>query len=380
MARGRLLAFLTVAIGFTAGLIASEIGIRVLVQRSVWDFAYANDYVQPDALLGWVNKPDVGIQTWDDEGRLVEFRTNGHSLLPAGARPEKSAGVIRILALGDSTTLGRSLPEPDRLHRQLERALREAGVAAEVLNGGVEGYATDQALIRLEQLASIYAPDIVIHVVCEDDVLQNGIGVDSGLSKPRFELVDDETLELHLPHDYEQHRFLSHSGLADWIQYSALYRVIRPALTRLRAGIGRWDRRNLLGISDQLYYSSTALEKRDWRLFEALLTRMNASSRRLYVALHPALEEVWEPFIDNTIRIAGIREETYDRYALERKVGGIAQRHGISFVPQIDHFRQHSGEGPFHLLPRDPHSNAAGYRLTAQNLAARIVADLETGR
>lgn len=135
----------------------------------------------------------------------------------------------------------------------------------------------------------------------------------------------------------------------------------------------------MLGLADDTYYSQTAVDKLDWKLFEALLARMDTSSHAfgatLYVGLHPAIGEVWEPFIADTIRRTGIPPETYDRHALDRKVSQIAQRRDIRFVPQIEEFQKRAAEGPFHLLPKDQHSNGVGYGITADVFAARIAAE-----
>jgi len=107
---------------------------------------------------------------------------------------------------------------------------------------------------------------------------------------------------------------------------------------------------------------------------------MQSSSRangaRFYVYLYPAVDEVWTPYIEDSVRRAGISADEYDRFALEKKMLDIAARRHIGFVPQIAEFMQRSAEGPFHLLPRDPHCNEVCYRITADILAQRIVTDL----
>lgn len=57
---------------------------------------------------------------------------------------------FRILALGDSITAGYGLAQPDSLPARLEAALRRAGHAVEVINGGVSGETTAGGLARLD--------------------------------------------------------------------------------------------------------------------------------------------------------------------------------------------------------------------------------------
>lgn len=68
---------------------------------------------------------------------------------------------IRVLALGDSITAGYGLPAKDSLPRRLEAALRQKGLAVEVLNGGVSGDTTAGGLARLDWMLA-EKPELVI--------------------------------------------------------------------------------------------------------------------------------------------------------------------------------------------------------------------------
>ena len=88
--------------------------------------------------------PGVGIF------RINKAGFKGPELDPSHARP-------RILALGDSTTLGIGL---DDYPRHLETALKRRGIAAEVVNGGVEGYFPINVLFEIERYKSL-KPEVV---------------------------------------------------------------------------------------------------------------------------------------------------------------------------------------------------------------------------
>lgn len=60
------------------------------------------------------------------------------------------AATLRILALGDSLTAGYNLPADASFPAQLEKALREKGVQAAVINAGVSGDTTAGGLARLD--------------------------------------------------------------------------------------------------------------------------------------------------------------------------------------------------------------------------------------
>ncbi|PAX07757.1 arylesterase [Sphingomonas lenta] len=89
---------------------------------------------------------------------------------PVHASPERPL----IWALGDSLTAGYGLPPREGFTEQLERALRGAGVPAEVRNGGVSGDTAAQGRARLLWgLRGLKArPDLVIVELGANDMLR----------------------------------------------------------------------------------------------------------------------------------------------------------------------------------------------------------------
>jgi hypothetical protein len=75
---------------------------------------------------------------------------------------EKPAGTLRVLALGDSHTQGYEVRQEATYSAVIERYLRRHGVKAEVMNAGVSGYSTAEALALLENEGYKYQPDVVV--------------------------------------------------------------------------------------------------------------------------------------------------------------------------------------------------------------------------
>ena len=369
----------TILLSAVAALFILEMGVRVTLPRTIWELQDATDDWKIDSKIGWVQKGTIDSSTRSNSGHWVEFKTNKDGLLPYDAKLDKNPGAIRILMFGDSTIIGRAVSEEARVHQQLKRELFARGITAEVFNAGVQGYSTDQELLRLEQLGPSYRPEIVINVVCINDFGQNAVERAYGVSKPRFDMASDGQIRYMPPATQEQIPKFG-GGLSLMLQYSALYRTIQPTVVRIRSAIGSWEERNMAGLADEIYYSPSALNNMHLAFFEALIMRMQDSSLRVgarfYLYLHPALEEIWEPYIADSVHRLGISRSAYNPYALEQEIKEIAHRHGIEFIPQIDEFRARASEGPFHLLPRDPHCNETCYRITAEIVATRIVADL----
>ncbi len=101
------------------------------------------------------HKDGVGIQhnVHGYRGRLVPLR--------------KAAGVIRILALGGSTTYGWSTPNPDEtwpawLEKLLKPHLPPGATGVEVINGGLPWGTSAELLTHYQFKYRYYKPDIVV--------------------------------------------------------------------------------------------------------------------------------------------------------------------------------------------------------------------------
>ena len=146
-------------------------------------------YMVPDSRLGWTLRPN------GRDRKLGLYATNSFGLrsLPREALPAPAAGVVRVLAVGDSFTHSDQVPYEDSWTHLLER---ELGSGFEVLNGGVPGYGTDQALLRWRELGPKLTPRIAIFGVILEDAFRNVnmfrtleyAATSFPLSKPRFVL------------------------------------------------------------------------------------------------------------------------------------------------------------------------------------------------
>ena len=78
----------------------------------------------------------------------------------------------RIVAFGDSLTIGYGVPLPDSYPSQLQKKLTENGYNYKVINLGVSGETTADGLARLPSVFS-YEPDIVLLEFGANDFLQS---------------------------------------------------------------------------------------------------------------------------------------------------------------------------------------------------------------
>lgn len=342
--------------------LVSEAFIRLVVPEQYWRLYVAQDDWLPDPLLGWRNKPNLNVSR-RFESELVAFTTNPDGLQVARSFAESGEAAWRIMIFGDSTVVGRAVAEEGRLHHQLARRLAARGTPAEVINAGVEGYSTDQSLLAMESLIPRYHPQVVIHMVCANDFAGNLRATNYGVPKPRFILSDQGRLDLAMPRletsplAQEKTRLLSRSTL----QKSALYRMLQPALVRIRKAVGG-PSAAALAQGDDMSPSPALLQEVNWAHFEALVARMRevciTNGAALLLTQHPSVGEVQHIKQANS--------------PLEAKLLGTAKACGVRFSPVIAAARKAHQHGILHLLPRDAHCNASGYALVADALDEAI--------
>ena len=115
-------------------------------------------YGEFDALLGWTNRPST---TWG--GGTVHI--NSHGLRGGREYPdERSPGIVRILASGESFTFGAEVADDEAWPARLE----QGHPLWEVCNLGVGAYGTDQALLRLRTTARAPVDAVLVGLLLEN--------------------------------------------------------------------------------------------------------------------------------------------------------------------------------------------------------------------
>lgn len=357
-----LIALYAIYLLFVGGvsLVVGELMVRVFVPKSQWVFREASEDWMPDKKIGWVNRPGINESYRADGVRLVKFRTDLRGVQFSRSSDGNKASFLKIAIFGDSTVVGRVVPEDSRLGPQLQRLLEAKGVQAEIHNAGVQGYSTDQEILLMDRLLPEIRPDWVILMTCENDMGGNESSCAYGWNKPRFTLSSTNELVYHAP---ESANGAQAGTQKQWIQKSALYRYLYPWIQSWKPS-KNWQEENLAGRLDLARSDKVALAA-DWDLYTALLKRAkeitDRNRCRLVATQHPSVQEVW---------MEKIPTEAQNRFQ-ERLKKATAEA-GVTFVPVLEEYRGRKKEGPFHLLPRDGHCNEQGYRVMGEILAKKI--------
>jgi lysophospholipase L1-like esterase len=156
------------------------------------DMAYLHVYSEA---YGWVTRPGFHVSG----GRWPETTVNAAGYRGHQYPPGPHAGHTRVLMLGDSLTFGYGVSDDETTSRRLEALMP----SLEVVNLGVQGYGTDQALLRFEGEGLGLEPDVAVLNFClANDFRDNASGrsiYDGAFPKPFFTL-DDSRLVLHRDH------------------------------------------------------------------------------------------------------------------------------------------------------------------------------------
>jgi GDSL-like Lipase/Acylhydrolase family len=319
----------------------------------------------------------------------THFQTNSRGMRDREHRLEKT--MPRTLALGDSMTEGWGVEENQAYPKVLEAQLHEA----EIWNLGVVGYSTDQELQQLRRIVDVYHPDIVTLAFCFNDLAENSLRRalwSPNYVKPHFDIKNDQLVltnarELHEQKLQTDRNAVRFTVVARRLVYeSALYRLAKYGYQSL------WQQQKVKQVPkskpDHVWYSMDNLYRtaqpqelnKIWTLTERLLAELNqvaTSHGAQFVLTYAPIPMDGTPGgMQKQLSLMGIDEPLadFDPGMIDRRLGEIARRHGIRFVPMAGHFR--SAPRPDDLfLPKEVHLAVAGHELLAHVLADYLRAE-----
>jgi hypothetical protein len=295
--------------------------------------------------------------------------TNAHGLRGAEFPRRKPTGEIRVLALGDSFTFGMGAAE-DPWPARLQRRLGRSGVR--VVNAGVPGWGTDQALSFLRRDGFGFEPDLVaLAFFVGNDVTDNcARGEHVCLGGEIVELASSERFRgpagrLRL----RARLLLDRSYLFRWLDSRRLPRdeaaspPAADAFHRYQAG-----RVRILAPS-----WADGAGRACWDNTRSYLREMHALCRArgnpFLVVVIPDSLQVDDSVLDGALRFTAYRREELDRDLPQERLARICAEAGLDCLDLLPAVRA-SARPPY--LPNDSHFDPEGDVLIVDALAARI--------
>lgn len=127
-----------------------------------------------DATLGWTLPPNCQVSSLSTDAQ-------GFRRTPGGA----STGRPAVLATGSSFTQGEEVDDDEAWPAQLQSI-----IGHKVVNGGVSGYAFDQAVLYTERMTPKVRPRLVVIGFTPDDVRRSELAEAWSRQKPYFTITD----------------------------------------------------------------------------------------------------------------------------------------------------------------------------------------------
>ena len=157
-----------ICVGFSVGLAACEIGLRLAgISYPVFE------KYDPDR--GIALKPNVSGWYRNEGEAFIE--TNRFGYRDIEHKLEKPKGTFRVAILGDSFAEARQVDIQDTFWKLTETKLQsnaKPDSSVEVLNFGVGSYGTTEALVTFEKDVVQFSPDLVILAFyCGNDIINN---------------------------------------------------------------------------------------------------------------------------------------------------------------------------------------------------------------
>ncbi|MBI2410247.1 SGNH/GDSL hydrolase family protein [Candidatus Kaiserbacteria bacterium] len=379
--------------GILAGLLlVISVGGAELVLRLVpgpWtsSFFYIYDPVVGTWHLSSFTGDNLGI---DYKIRGVRF--NEFGMRDRDRSFEKNLGVTRIAFLGDSFIEGAQVGNEEVVTRRMETQL---GPKVEVLNFGVSGFGTYQALLTYEERVRPFKPDIVILGFYTGNDMRNNLRAVESLygdasSRPFLEKRDDgswaaipasskdmsrNAIVLFLKRHFALYRFL-------WFEkqrFSGMWRLAEPPensapSTQSVESMDAYIARLFAPPKDQPFLGA-------WEATEYLIERLKDAVERdggrfVLVAIpDPVVFEADPRASLEKLYNAPLPEE-YDPEYPQKRLARMAGEAGISYVdltPAFKSYRDaHALPFPYFAFEHDGHWSALGHAVAADTITAHL--------
>lgn len=320
---------------------------------------------------GWTHQPNSS-ELFVKLGFQQPIHINSKGLRERELPYEKPPGTFRVFVVGDSNVAGFEVGEDETFTRVTEKLLRDKGLRVEFINGGHRGYGTDQSLLFLTDEGMKYQPDLVLYFWSDNDlddnitihrpfrpygkgwfdVDENGALALHGVPVPEFRY--DEGLQVR--EDSQVHSIVVPGGLRASV-------LLRDEIT-LRSGFATflvWAVAQLPNAEKGLLGASTF---GDFRA-EGGLPTLDLGSRRFRVTLE-MLREMQRVAAAGGARVQMIGIGSDWSKALRAAAG----------MPELNDWERYieAIEDPESVLtPFDPHWNALGNKIYAEQLAALLL-------
>ncbi len=381
-----------ISVGILAG---SEWILRIVFPEKILNENVAYEFNEDFLVHLKPNIEKAFTRKEENGGNITHWKTNNDSFRGADLKDDPG---YRIIVYGDSNIQARFSENTKTFTGQLDYYLRESGVQdVEIINAGVIGFGPDQSLIRFEQEADRYRPDLVIFDVFADndfgDIIRNRLfSIDTSGN-----LVSSKQKKTIDPH------------LANWesttLQLYISQLLIVRAIKKMTAGLlGKGDKKDKRvhqlqerDEAEYLIYKESRPKQishfADHYDIDIALYPEQESSKKKIQLMNEVLKKanilayekgikfliiIQPSIIDLTLNNAVLNYEylqkypNYQRTRLTGEVEKICTLHNIHCINLFDVFLSNSPEN-LYFRAENTHWNDRGQKLAAKEAAHYII-------
>ena len=345
--------WLLAAAGLAIGLGLAELGFRLMKPLGP-EFILAattqsidNRFFRDDVELRVVLAPSV---------RASGFTTNALGIRAAELGP-KQPGETRVLAVGDSFTLGLAVDDSETFSAELDARL---GESVTVLNAGVPGYGTAQATALMRRLVPKTGADAVLLTVYTGNDLRDNL---RWSKSPGMPTRPPTVVEAPPP---ERSAWLKGLARASrLVSYLLMWSDLKKAESDFRVAEFKDEIlpfAGLDGLEPLMPPTRTALQR-----FSDACKNLRV---RCGVALVPPAYAVHTERLPKTFEAFGI-DPARAAIDLPQQHVRAAVPHPMPVIDLTTALRQEADRGPY--LVFDPHFSADGHRIAAEALTPFVL-------
>jgi len=351
------------AVGLCAGLLIAEIGVRLLAPQALWQW-HPGPFVEDGA--GFFRlRP--GLHSVSKNRVEFEHQVQVNAAGLRGPELEvKEAAECRILAIGDSFTFGVGVEGAEVFHQQAAQLLRQRGVMATALNGGIPAIGVPQAVRWLRRHGLKTEPDVVLLSFFVGNDLQDASSLNEWVIDGGQLVIGART-----------------QGWKRWLYlHSHLYVLLKKSLAAsLLARLGLREPWSLRSARDSFAVYQLAssplieegLRNTDLALGE-LVQLAEAHDFRLVATLIPDILQVDDQRWQAALRQLELVPEDYHPRRPNTVLQELFASHQIPLLDLTDVFDAGFDAGEELYFPIDRHWTAAGHRLAAVEIVDQLFA------
>jgi acetyltransferase AlgX (SGNH hydrolase-like protein) len=271
--RSALFAVISMLMATMLTLMLAELAVRFITPQQL-----VSDIIEPDPDVDYRLRPNARGRMSSPE-YSASIKINSLGFRGEEISVAKSAGVRRILFLGDSFTFGNGLSENETLPYFVgEELSRRHSSTFEIINGGVYGYCTANELDLFMKYGLPLKPDIVVILVMIHDMFDN---------PDWYELTSDGLLKRkqRMSQYVNSRRVTGYIPGAGWLrEHSHLFKFVGMRVLPILNSGGQSEREPVREINQQTKVNESSPEfyeeqRGPFRVTVALLNRLAEAAK-----------------------------------------------------------------------------------------------------